>query len=56
MSATFVNRIPNSIVENPEAAAEAIHEKDAEIAELRARLDDKDRMITALRSAARKRE
>ncbi|KAI9757386.1 MAG: hypothetical protein M1835_000653 [Candelina submexicana] len=33
-----------------------IHEKDAEIADLRARLDDKDRMVTALRSAARKRD
>ncbi|KAI0896920.1 kinesin-domain-containing protein [Annulohypoxylon nitens] len=31
-------------------------EKDAEIAELRARLDDKDRMLTALRSAARSRD
>ncbi|KAK4105756.1 kinesin-domain-containing protein [Parathielavia hyrcaniae] len=33
-----------------------IKEKDAEIAELRARLDDKDRMLTALRSAARSRD
>ncbi|KAF2752809.1 kinesin-domain-containing protein [Pseudovirgaria hyperparasitica] len=33
-----------------------VKERDAEIAELRARLDDKDRMITALRSAARKRD
>jgi centromeric protein E len=33
-----------------------IMEKDAEIADLRARLDDKDRMVTALRSAARKRD
>lgn len=33
-----------------------IQEKDAEIAELRAQLDDKDRMVVALRSAARKRE
>ena len=31
-------------------------EKDSEIAELRARLDDKERMVSALRSAARKRE
>ncbi|KAI2470025.1 kinesin-domain-containing protein [Annulohypoxylon bovei var. microspora] len=31
-------------------------EKDAEIAELRARLDDKDRMLGALRSAARSRD
>ncbi|KAI9840662.1 MAG: hypothetical protein M1837_001386 [Sclerophora amabilis] len=33
-----------------------VKEKDAEIADLRARLDDKDRMVTALRSAARKRD
>jgi centromeric protein E len=33
-----------------------VREKDAEIAELRARLDDKERMISALRSAARKRD
>lgn len=31
-------------------------EKDAEIAELRARLEDKDRMLSALRSAARSRD
>lgn len=34
----------------------ALKEKDAEIADLRARLDDKDRMLTALRSAARSRD
>ncbi|KAK1754985.1 kinesin-related protein 11 [Echria macrotheca] len=33
-----------------------IKEKDAEIAELRARLDDKDKMLAALRSAARSRD
>ncbi|KAI9839667.1 MAG: hypothetical protein M1819_002293 [Sarea resinae] len=33
-----------------------LEEKDAEISDLRARLDDKDRMVTALRSAARKRD
>lgn len=33
-----------------------LREKDAEIADLRARLDDKDRMLTALRSAARSRD
>ena len=33
-----------------------MQEKDAEIADLRARLDDKDRMVVALRSAARKRD
>ena len=33
-----------------------LREKDAEISELRARLDDKERMVSALRSAARKRD
>lgn len=33
-----------------------VREKDEEIADLRARLEDKDRMLLALRSAARKRE
>ncbi|KAI9674270.1 MAG: hypothetical protein M1829_003817 [Trizodia sp. TS-e1964] len=33
-----------------------LREKDAEIADLRTRLDDKDRMVTALRSSARARE
>ena len=37
-------------------AEQLMREKDAEIAELRARLDDKERMISALRSAARKRD
>jgi centromeric protein E len=36
--------------------AALLKEKDAEIADLRARLDDKDRMLTALRSAARSRD
>lgn len=35
---------------------ELLREKDAEIAELKARLDDKERMVVALRSAARKRD
>lgn len=34
----------------------ALREKDNEIADLRARLDDKDRMLAALRSAARSRD
>lgn len=38
------------------SVAAVIKEKDAEISELRARLDDKDRMLSALRSAARSRE
>ena len=33
-----------------------LQEKDAEIADLRAQLDDKDRMVNALRSATRKRD
>ncbi|KAI9819031.1 MAG: hypothetical protein M1832_004073 [Thelocarpon impressellum] len=33
-----------------------VREKEAEIADLKSRLDDKDRMVTALRSAARKRD
>ncbi|KAG0651061.1 Kinesin-7 [Hyphodiscus hymeniophilus] len=36
--------------------ASLLKEKDSEIADLRARLDDKDRMLTALRSAARSRD
>lgn len=36
--------------------ASLLKEKDAEIADLRSRLDDKDRMLTALRSAARSRD
>jgi centromeric protein E len=35
---------------------QVLREKDSEIAELRARLDDKERMVSALRSAARKRD
>lgn len=36
--------------------ATLLKEKDSEIADLRARLDDKDRMLTALRSASRSRD
>ncbi len=36
--------------------SQSIQEKDAQIAELRARLDDKDRMINALQSAQRNRD
>ena len=36
--------------------AAELREKDVEIADLRARLDDKERMLSALRSAARKRD
>ena len=38
------------------SVAALLKEKDAEITELRARLDDKDRMLGALRSAARSRD
>ncbi|KAH6608686.1 centromeric e [Trichoderma cornu-damae] len=38
------------------SVAALLKEKDAEIADLRARLDDKDRMLAALRSAARSRD
>jgi centromeric protein E len=38
------------------SVATLLKEKDSEIAELRARLDDKDRMLGALRSAARSRD
>ena len=46
----------HSIIEDNTCTAELLREKDAEIADLRARLDDKDRMVNALRSAARHRE
>ena len=38
------------------AASQLLEEKEAEIAELRARMEDKDRMVAALRSAARNRD
>ncbi|KAI5466376.1 kinesin motor domain-containing protein [Mariannaea sp. PMI_226] len=38
------------------SVAAALREKDNEIADLRARIDDKDRMLAALRSAARSRD
>ena len=37
-------------------SSQLLAEKDAEIADLRARLEDKERMVTALRSAARNRD
>ena len=39
-----------------EDAENALKEKDAKVADLSARLDDKEKMVIALRSAARKRE
>jgi centromeric protein E len=44
------------LLESESDVAALVAEKDTEIADLRARLDDKDHMITALRSAARKRD
>lgn len=45
----------NPLDEDPRYST-LVQEKDAEIADLRARLEDKDRMVMALRSAARKRD
>lgn len=42
--------------EQQQHTASLLQEKEAELADLRARLDDKERMVTALRSAARKRD
>lgn len=60
LSAGFSNhgrRISEDGDGSENAGAEGLlREKDAEIAALRARLDDKERMVTALRSAARKRD
>ncbi|KAL2124729.1 hypothetical protein VTJ04DRAFT_1094 [Mycothermus thermophilus] len=44
------------LVGEDHSVAQLLKEKDAEIAELRARLEDKDRMLAALRSAARCRD
>ena len=41
--------------DDEQGAVRLLQEKDTEIANLRAQLDDKDRMVNALRSAARKR-
>ncbi|KAJ5328979.1 hypothetical protein N7452_009369 [Penicillium brevicompactum] len=45
----------STISEHPDVSA-LVHEKDLEINELRLQLDDKDRMLAALRSAARHRD
>jgi centromeric protein E len=45
-----------SSLEDPPNAIDLLKEKDAEIADLRARLDDKDRMVGALQAAARHRD
>ena len=49
-------RSPSAIGAGEDHVSMLLQEKDAEIADLRAQLDDKDRMVNALRSAARKRE
>lgn len=57
VSLTFGARASASAALLDDAGPDALlREKDAEIADLRARLDDKDRMVAALRSAARKRD
>ncbi|KAK1600588.1 kinesin motor domain-containing protein [Colletotrichum navitas] len=50
--------VPNKaiMVGEDHSVSTLLREKDAEIAELKARLDDKDRMLGALRSAARSRD
>lgn len=48
-------RNAGTLEEDPIDATALIREKDAEISDLKARLEDKDRMVTALRSAARNR-
>lgn len=45
-----------SAQEDDQGVVRVVEEKDAEIALLRSQLDDKDRMVNALRSAARKRD
>ncbi len=54
-SVGFNAKGPIMLGEDHQVAA-LLKEKDAEIQELRARLDDKDHMLTALRSAARSRD
>lgn len=58
-SRTSVGLSPGSkgiMVGEDHSVAAVMKEKDAEIAELRAQLEDKDRMLVALRSAARSRD
>ena len=49
-------RSPSAMGEEQGAFQQQLQERDAEIADLRAQLDDKNRMVNALRSAARKRD
>lgn len=55
-SAGFSTPNKGIMVGEDHSVSALIKEKDAEIAELRARLDDKDKMLAALRSAARSRD
>lgn len=55
MSMGFSKHNAPNVLDESETTT-VIQEKDSEIADLRARLEDKERMVTALRSAARKRE
>ncbi|KAI1828145.1 kinesin-domain-containing protein [Xylaria intraflava] len=55
-SAGFAAPNKSILVGEDHSVSTLMKEKDAEIAELRARLDDKDRMLTALRNAARSRD
>jgi len=52
---TSFQRSPSTL-EDDQGALHILEEKDAEIAFLRSQLDDKDQMVNALRSAARKRD
>lgn len=54
-SMSFSNRGSTAIMEEP-CTDSIVREKDREIEELRAKLDDQTRMVQALRSATRKRE
>jgi centromeric protein E len=54
-STTFSNRTSTGLVEYHDTES-LVREKDREIDELRAKLDDQTRMVQALRSATRKRE
>ena len=57
VSLSFGGRPGSTIPEDDKDGADAIiRDKDVEIADLRARLDDKERMVAALKSAARKRD
>ncbi|KAI1811629.1 kinesin-domain-containing protein [Poronia punctata] len=55
-SAGFSSPNKSIMVGEDHSVSALIKEKDAEISELRARLDDKDRMLAALRTAARSRD